>query len=244
MTTPDESPFAAAHAILLLDHEATSVLPFAKALGASNGLPEDVPLPRLGMNVIGVRLDLSVFAAPLQSKLLDFALANSPVRSILEPAVAAHRSHLLVLAAREDPFRVQQALTPVVATLASGDGVTAVLLPHQEAITTDVLYAGETQQRPALTWFRTNAAAHGDGMAAAFTRGLWALGGTDVVLWRVPCEPAQAFRELRGAVATLLEAGRLPREGDVMSVAGASYALTPGVDPIDGRAVLISAAAA
>lgn len=79
-----------------------------------------------------VELDLSVAAAPLRSDLLGFALATSPLRSTLEPVVARHRAHVRNLAARQDAFAVQGALTAATARLASRDDVGAVLLPHQE----------------------------------------------------------------------------------------------------------------
>ncbi|OCG75742.1 hypothetical protein [Microbacterium sediminis] len=238
MTAQSENPYAPAHAILLLDTEHSGIVPFINELTGEATLPEDVPLPRMKMGVNGVDLDLSVVAAPLQSDLLGFALATSPLRGTLEPAVARHRAHLRILAAPAEPFAVQRALMAATARLASRDDVTAVLLPHQEALTTDVMYVGEAMQRPALTWFRTNAAGQGDGTSIAFTRGMWALGGTDVVLQGVPWTPAEAFSALRAAVATALEAERPPREGDTLEVSGVPHTLETGVDPIDGRPVL------
>lgn len=238
MTAQSENPYAPAHTILLIDTEHTGIAPFINDLTGAATLPEDLPLPRLKMGVNGVDLDLSLFGSPLQSDLLGFALATSPLRATLEPAVDRHRAHLRILAAAAEPFAVQRALMAATARLASRDDVKAVLLPHQEALTTDVMYVGEAMQRPALTWFRTNAAGQGDGTAIAFTRGMWALGGTDLVLQGVASDPAEAFAALRAAVATALEAERPPREGDTLEVAGAPYTLTPGVDPIDGRPVL------
>lgn len=238
MAAPDESPFDPAHVILLLERDASSIAPFVNELAGKEEIPEQLPLPRIAMTVNGVKLDLSIAAAPLRSDLLGFALATSPLRSTLEPVVTRHRAHVRILAARHDAFAVQGALTAATARLASRDDVGAVLLPHQEALTTDVMYVGETIQRPALTWFRTNAAQAGDGTSIAFTRGLWAMGGRDVVLPGAPWDPAETFAALRAGVAAVLEDGRLPREGETIDVAGAPHALAPGVDPIDGRAVL------
>lgn len=68
--------------------------------------------------------------------------------------------------------------------------------------------------------------------AIAHTIGVPALGGRDVQLRTSALDPANAFTELRSAVAGLLEERTLPAPGLTLVIGGQPHVLTPGTSQI------------
>lgn len=100
------------------------------------------------------------------------------------------------------------------------------------------MYAGQVEARAAEVWFNTMAAQLDESTALAHSIGLRHLGGADVQLRMAGGSPADAFRELRSAIATLLEGSTLPAPGVTMTIAGAPFVLTPADSVIGLGAVL------
>ena len=188
----------------------------------------DLPLNRLTVTVNDVAVTFEVAAGPLVARELDYAVRQSPLRDLVQAAVAQHEGFLVLSAdSGEDIFRASELLANVAATYAKDDNGLAVWPPEADHVTTDVMYVGEVAQRSAQTWFHTMAARMDETSSIAHTIGVHHLGGGDVQLRTSSLDPAGAHRELRGAVATLLEARTFPTPGTVVTIAGAPHVLTP-----------------
>ncbi|PWD51340.1 hypothetical protein C8046_12390 [Serinibacter arcticus] len=198
-----------------------------------------LPLSQLSMDVNGVPMTFQVVAGPLAARELEYAVSQSLLRDRVRAAVQAHRGYL-VLSADDvtDVFRASALLSDVTATYAASDAGLAVWLPEMDLATTDVIYAGEASQRPALTWFNTMAAAVDQATSIAHTIGLAHLGGQEVQLRSGALGPADAYRELRSSVATVLESGTFPTPGSTLTVAGVPHMLTAGESEIGMGRVL------
>ncbi|RCK70032.1 hypothetical protein DT076_08525 [Desertihabitans brevis] len=185
----------------------------------------------------GVRMALqdqtveAMLLPPLgHDRMLGLAASISPVRSMVEPVAREHRSALLLSASvTTTVFAAWDALESVTAMVCEHEAVQAVWTPSQEALTTDVLYAGEGAQRSTQNWFRVHAMRDGK-TALAFTRGLTDFGGIDV-LWHTRGTPAEAFGALRAAVCDVLEQQQVPQQGGTLTVAGVPHRLVPGRGP-------------
>lgn len=200
---------------------------------------EGFPLGSLNVVVNGVDIAFDLTREPLVARELDYAVAQSLVRQLVAPAVAEHRAYLVLSAkAGDDVFTAADVLTNVAAMYADDHNGIAVWLPDADRATTDVLYAGEVSQRSAQAWFNTMAMKADETTALAHTVGVTHLGGADVQLRSTALDPAEAFDELRAAVATLLEARSFPTEGAVVSIGGRPHVLTPGVSLLRMGAVL------
>lgn len=216
-------------AVVLLAQEPGSL---AEVLGAffpdAAAAIGDLPLRQMGLNVNGVPMTFEIGAGPLVARELDYAVSQSPLRARVEDAVARHRGHLILSADDvADVFRASELLSNVVATYADGPDGLAVWLPDADHVTTDVMYVGEVSERMALTWFSAMAARLDATTALAHTIGVRHLGGWDVQLRSTTLTPADAHRELRAAVATLLEGETLPAPGAAVVIAGQPHVLTP-----------------
>lgn len=198
-------------------------------------------VPALEMNINGAALRFTAVPQPLTDDRLASSATQSPVRQLVEPALAAHRGALeITLTAVADLVRDLTTLSNVTAAVAGNEDALGVYLPAQQRLTTTVLYCGEVDQRPAQTWFWSPAMwlDQQQGTSHAFTEGLALLGGLEVQYSSVPAEPAQAFRTLRSAVADVLETGSVPRAGLGVDIDGAAHQFVPGTDLIRSIQVL------
>ncbi len=188
------------------------------------------PLNRLTVNINGVPLAFEVATEPLVARELDYAVAQSPLRDLVQAAVARHGGYLVLSAqSGADLLGAGELLAKLAARYANDDNALAVWLPDADRATTGVMYGGEALQRPAQVLFNTMGARLDEASAIAHTIGVRHLGGAEVQLRTAALGPADAFRELRGAVATLLEARTLPSPGLVVTIAGAPHVLTSAV---------------
>lgn len=188
---------------------------------------QGVPLQGISVAVNGFAVAFELDGQPLVARELDYAVTQSPMRALVEKAVAEHRGFLtLTVAADHDVFGASQLLANVTATYARDANGLAVWLPDADQATTDVLYAGEAAQRSAQVWFHTMAARIDDASSIAHTIGVRHLGGIDVQL-RSTLAPADAHDALRDAVATLLEARTMPAAGATVVIGGVPHVLQP-----------------
>ncbi|MDQ1130279.1 hypothetical protein [Microbacterium sp. SORGH_AS_0888] len=193
----------------------------------------DAPLPRLTVTVNDVPVTFEISTAPIVARQLDYAVSQSPLRDLVQEAVAQHTAALVLSAASDgDVFRASELLAHVTAHYAQEPGGLAVWLPDADHATTAVMYAGEVAQRPAQVWFHTMAARMDESTSLAHTIGLGHLGGEEVQLRAAGLTPADAHRALRGAVATILEKRRFPAAGDTIELGGATFSLVPAVSVI------------
>lgn len=204
----------------------------AKAMGG-------LPLAQVSMDVNGVPMTFQVVAEPLVARELDYAVSQSLLRERVQAAVQAHRGYLVLTADDvTDVFRASELFSNVVSTYADWEQGVAVWLPEMDLATTDVIYGGEAARRLALTWFNTMAAALDQSTSVAHTIGLRHLGGQEVQLRSGALTPAQAYQELRSAVATLLEASTFPSPGSTLIIGGVPHTLAPGASVIGNGQVL------
>lgn len=229
MTDPSDSPSRTLRTVVLLENAPRGVA------GALDVLMPDVAarlgdalLNSLNIDVNGVPMTFGVVPEPIVARELDYAASQSPLRDHVQSAVSRHRAHLVLsVDATADVFEASDLLANVTARYADDDNGLAVWLPDADHLTTSVMFAGEADQRPALTWFHTMAARLDERTAVAHTIGVRHLGGIEVQLRAAGMSPADAHRELRGAVATLLEQRTFPAPGTVVSIAGTPHTLTP-----------------
>jgi len=205
----------------------------------------DVPLKRLSVNVNGAPVEFEVSDGRLEAPELDYAVRQSPLRDRVAAAIARHGGYLVLSTpAGGDVFGVSDLLSNIAANYADDDNGLAVWLPDADHVTTDVMYTHEVEERPALTWFNTMAARLDEASSIAHTIGVRHLGGGDVQLRTSALDPAAAHRELRGAVAGLLEERRLPAPGTAVVIAGTPHVLTPAPSAIGLGEVLEAVPAA
>ncbi|HIZ34548.1 MAG TPA: hypothetical protein H9815_02130 [Candidatus Ruania gallistercoris] len=227
-------------AVVLLDTEPRGVGAYLSRISPQlqtrvDQVPQLAELAALGLTINGSDVVVRTEQTPLQHDRLSAAVRQSPVRQLVEPAVAGHRGRVEVTISEiTDPHSAQHTLSGVTAAIAGGADAVAVYLPHQSRATTQVLYVGEAVQRPAQTWFWAPAMwlDQQQGTAHAFTEGLAVLGGLEVQYSNVPVEPAQAFRTLRSIVAEVLEAGSVPRTGLGVDIDGVPHQFVLGTDVI------------
>ncbi|WP_454301533.1 hypothetical protein [Salana multivorans] len=113
----------------------------------------DLPLNRLTVTVNDVAVTFEVAAGPLVARELDYAVRQSPLRDLVQAAVAQHEGFLVLSAdSGEDIFRASELLANVAATYAKDDNGLAVWLPDADHVTTDVMYVGEVAQRGSTRW--------------------------------------------------------------------------------------------
>lgn len=182
-------------------------------------------------------------APPETSESFRLALSESLVRTRVEAGAADHRSTVVVstpVGAGIDPYAAHELLSYLAAGLLDRDDATAIWLPHQGQVTTDVLFIGELERRSAHTWFRSMAMwlDQGAGTSHAFTEGLGAFGSLDVQWSGVTLPPQEAWTALRTAIADLLEARTIPTPGLSLEVAGVRHVLVAGTDLARGTPVL------
>lgn len=190
-------------------------------------------LPQLTVDVSGVPVTFTLIGEPLVASELDYAVRQSPIRELLSASVAQHQAYLVITTpVQPDVFGASARLSNVTAHLADDDNGVAVWLPEADFATTDVLYTGEVDRRPAVMWFNTMAANLDESTAIAHTIGLQSLGGVEVQVRASGATPGDVFQELRGAVATLLEGSVLPAPGVAVTIGGAPFVLTPAASII------------
>ena len=197
---------------------------FPDAAAAVAGSPQR----QLSVNANGIPMTFELGEGPIVASELDYAVSQSLLRTRVQHAVARHRRHLILSADDATTvFSASKLLSNIAATYADGPDGLAVWLPDADYVTTDVMYAGDVERRPALTWFNTMAASLDATTALAHTIGVRHLGGWDVQLRSSTLTPAQAHQELRAAVATILEGEELPEPGAAVVIAGQPHVLTP-----------------
>ena len=245
MSTPP--PHAATvSAVVLLDIEPRGVGEYLSRISPQlqakvDQTPPLADLLALGLTINGSDVMVRTEQAPMEHDGLSYAIAQSPVRQLLEPAVAGHRGWVEVTISQiTDPHSAQRTLSGVTAAIAGGAYAVAVYLPHQYRATTQVLYVGEAAQRLAQTWFWAPAMwlDQQQGVSHAFTEGLAVLGGLEVQYSNVPADPAEVFRRLRSTVAEVLETGSVPQAGLGADIDGVPHQFVPGTDRIRNIPVL------
>jgi hypothetical protein len=189
---------------------------------------QDIPGDRITTTVNGFPITVTTSAAPLRSDHLDYALRQSPSAGLLADAVAGHTAHVTFTYEGEDVRGAQLTLTMLTAYVADSDDGLAVFVPATDQLTTDVLYAGEAERNPVLTWFNTMAARLDATTSIAHTIGLSRLTGTELQLRSGALTPGEAFRDLREGIAAVLTSGGDLRAGGAIAVGGAPHVLTPG----------------
>lgn len=199
---------------------------------------QGVPLQAIDITLNGFVVGFALDAQPLVARELEYAVQQSPMRARVEDAVARHGGSLaLSVAADADVFGASELLANVAATFADDANGLAVWLPDADLVTTDVLYAGQVEERSAQVWFQTMAARVDERSSIAHTIGVRHLGGTDVQL-RSTRAPADAHVALRDAVATLLEARTMPAAGATIAIGGVPHVLQPAPSMLDMGEVL------
>lgn len=195
---------------------------------------EGVDLPGLAVPV-GEEEFLIALTGPLSDQTLLAHAAISPMRSHVEPVAREHRASILIAPRkRSTPRQEQTALAKVAALFAAREDAEAVWLPHQETLTTDVLYRGEVAQRPSLVFFRVHAMQldADAGTSHAFTRGLVPHLGREVQLSGTTLDPGIAFEQLRTALCEVIDADGALGVDDRLVVAGVPYVARDGRDLI------------
>ena len=193
----------------------------------------DLPLNEITINVNEVSLTFELGSGPLAAREFDYAVSQSLLRDRVQAAAASHRGYLTLSAqVGDDVFRAANVLSTITATYADHDNGLAVWLPDADLATTDVIYAGEVDRRPAHVWFNLMAARLDATTSIAHTIGVQVLGGPEVQLRTSALDPASAYKELRSAVAGLLETRTLPAPGLTLTIAGQPHVLTPAPSQI------------
>lgn len=189
------------------------------------------------MRLSGVDVTLQIGREPLAARELEYAVAQSPLKPRIEPAVARHGGYTAVsIDPGDDLFAGIHLLTNLGAYLAD-DGGLVVWMPDADLVTTDVMYLGDLDERPAVLAFNTMAAKLDESTAIAHTIGVQQLGGIEVQLRSTTLGPGDAYQALRGAVAGRIEAQSLPKPGETLEIGGVSHVLTrrqhagPRLDP-------------
>lgn len=187
---------------------------------------EGFPGNALTIAINGAEVTFEIVLEHLSAREFEYAVSQSPLRSRLEAAAGLHQGYLIISAdGGGDVLATSELIANVTAMYADDPNGLAVWLPDADMATTDVMYTGDVSLRSAQTWFHTVAARLDENTAIAHTVGVRHLGGGDVQL-RTTEDAAYAHRELRGAVATLLEQGVLPRPGVTAHVGGVPHVLT------------------
>lgn len=190
-------------------------------------------LAQLTVNIGEAPMTLTLIAQPLAGPEFDYAVAQSPHSTELRSAVAVHNAYLLLTTPAEpEVFAASARLSTVTAYFAYDDNGVAVWLPDADYATTDVHYANAAGSRPAVVWFNTMAAMLDETTAIAHTIGLQSLGGSEVQLRKVSATPADTFRELQDAVATMLEGSALPAADMTLTIADTPHRLVAGTSEI------------
>lgn len=231
---------AAVRAVVLLEKAPTEVGELLELVipGVSAQL-EGAPKDQLTIDINDVPLTFMAGTTPLVAQELDYAVSQSLLRERVQAAVARHAGYVVLSAAvNDDVFTASNVLANIAARYADDDNGLAVWLPDADHATTDVMYAGEVDQRPAQVWFNTMAAQIDASTSLAHTIGVRHLGGVDVQLRATSATPAQAHSALRDAVATMLEASTLPAPGMVVEIGSVPHILTPAQSMIGMGEVL------
>lgn len=206
------------------------------------------PMPQLVAPINGVPMDLGLQTTPVTDQALLADLANSPLQGELAEPVQAHRAHATITAAGgdSDVFASMELVSNVAASILDKSAATAVWLPGQLLVTTDVLYVGDvSRENIERTWFRVHALWADDArtQSLGFTRGLTRFGWPELQLHGATTDPSQLWREFTDSLgARLAQRQPAPREGDALTVGGFEYQLRPGTDLL-GDPVLELAAA-
>jgi hypothetical protein len=198
----------------------------------------DVPGDRITTTINGHVVTVALVPAPLRSDHLAYALSQSPTKHLLADAVAGHAAHVTFTYAGEDLRGAQLTLTMLTAYVADAEDGLAVFVPATDQLTTDVLYAGEAERNPALTWFNTMAARLDATTSVAHTIGLARLTGAELQLRSTALSPGEAFRDLREGVAAVLAGDGELRAGGSLAVGGAPHVLTTAASVIGAGEVL------
>ena len=221
-------------AVVLLDRQPSGVgsvidvlLPdAAAAIG-------NLPLTVMTVDVNEVPVTFEIGSGPLSAREFDYAVSQSPLRDRVQAAAARHGGYLMLTAeVGNDVFHAANLLSTITAAYAADDNGIVVWLPDADLATTDVMYVGDVDRRPAHVWFNTMAARVDAATSIAHTIGVPALGGLDVQLRTSSLDPAGAFKELRSAVAGLLEARTLPAPGLTLVIGSQPHVLTPATSQI------------
>lgn len=200
------------------------------------------PVPQLVVPINGVELDLGLHTTPCADQALHGDLANSPLRAELDEPVATHRAYATISASDkpDDVWSGPDLLTNVTATILDKSAATAVWLPGQMLVNTDVLYVGDVaRDQPERTWFRVHSMWLDDArtQTMGFTRGLARLGWPELQLHGVAQDPGQVWTDFTASVGSLLAARQSPPvAGGQLTVGETAYTLRPGTgilgDPV------------
>lgn len=194
--------------------------------GAEAQMPAGVQELTVDINEVPVRFE--IVADKLTAPEFEYAVSQSLLRERVQAASDTHGAFLVLTAdVGADVFKASFTLSNLAARFAADNNGLAVWSPDSDLATTDVVYAGEVDQRPALVWFNAMAARIDAETSLAHTIGLGYLGGTEVQVRSTTLSPADAYGELRGAVATLLESGALPAAGGIVQLGGVAHTLAP-----------------